>query len=99
MKIYLIAPVVIVIAIGISAWLLLLRRQARAWVPAELAGATVAFYEKSFRTTQPYCIVGKVDRVYRLDNGLHVPTDFKSHGARVYDTDVAQLALYPWILR
>lgn len=69
------------------------------WIDAELpCGSGSGSGSFGVRVTVP--VVGRPDRIYRLDSGLHVPVENKNRDIdRVFDTDIAQLSLQAWLLR
>lgn len=89
------------VAIALVAWIFLVwRGVTQDWLPPDLAAGRVVLVEKNLYTNSPYCLAGRPDQVYRLQDGSHVPVELKNHtAARVYDTDVAQLSLQAWMLR
>ena len=66
---------------GLMAWKMARRWRARAserhWLPRELQHAQLAFAEKTFRTWQPFRLIARADRGYRLNGELHL-AEFKT---------------------
>lgn len=101
------------LAVAAAVWTALVWRGfTQVWLPEELKHAKVAMVEKNLRIDAPLPVVGRSgkrlrlpvvgrpDRVYRLESGLHVPVENKNRdGHWIYDTDIAQLSLQAWLLR
>ncbi|MDR2336186.1 MAG: PD-(D/E)XK nuclease family protein [Burkholderiaceae bacterium] len=65
----------------------------RASRPRELAGAELVYMEKLFRIQEPFRLVARVDRAYRMAKGTLVLVELKTraHG-RAYPSDTIQLS-------
>lgn len=75
------------------------RDRERSWQPEELRDAKCVMIERTLYT-QNYSMVGRVDRVFQLTNGLLTPVEFKTREHfNVYAEDVAELSLQAWMLR
>ena len=75
-------------------------RDLYSWLPNELKDATLAFNEHTIYTNQPYRIVGRADRIYRLPSGGYVPLEYKTRlNNNKYPEDIAELSLQAWQLR
>jgi CRISPR/Cas system-associated exonuclease Cas4 (RecB family) len=62
--------------------------------PAALAGATLRYMEKTFRTRAPTPLVALIDRAYRDTGGELVLVELKTRWSkRAYATDVIQLSV------
>lgn len=81
-------------------WLMVRQGFTQDWLPDDLKNARVVMVEKTLYVRQPYKIVGRLDQVYKLSTGEHVPVEGKNRNdCRIYLTDVAQLSLQAWLLR
>lgn len=82
----------------LALWLvrLWIRRHAsgeRASRPRDLASAELVYMEELFRIRQPFRLIAKVDRVYRLPGGALVLVELKTRAQdSPYLTDIIQLS-------
>lgn len=74
---------------------------AEAWLPNELKTARLVGVEKDLVLDGRFKLKGRIDRLYKLEDGRHVPVERKRNrgNGRVYATDILQLSLYGYILR
>lgn len=94
-------PIVITLVITAAYWLYLnWREPSDDWRPIELKAGKVVMIEKDLRIDHPYPVIGRPDQVYRIENGLHLPVEYKNrNNYQIHDTDTAQLSLQAWLLR
>lgn len=88
------AGLVLALLLG-AVWLLRRKGSAeRRSRPPELARADLVYMEQTFRTGGPLWMVAKVDRVYRLPDGVLVLVELKTRRRdRPYLTDIIQLSV------
>ena len=68
------------------------KKQDKAWRPAALREAGLAYAEKTFRTRKPFPLVARVDRAYRRGDTLVLAELKTRRFARVYEADVFELS-------
>lgn len=71
----------------------------RAWLPRDLQDAKLAYAEQRFQGKAPVALVARVDRAYRLQNGVMTLVELKTrHANRVYLADVIELSAQRYAL-
>ncbi|ABM41796.1 conserved hypothetical protein [Acidovorax sp. JS42] len=90
--VYVLASLVLVLWLA-RRWRRRLGSGERASRPRELANAELIYMEKLFRIEEPFRLVAKVDRVYRLPGGSLVLVELKTRSSdRAYPSDIIQLS-------
>jgi len=85
----------------LTLWLFMVwRGLSQDWLPAELKAARLAQIEEDLVVDEPFPVIGRPDRVYRLADGAHVPVELKNRTRHsIYETDIAEISLRAWLLR
>jgi len=69
------------------------------WMPRDLQDAELAYAEQRFLAKAPVALVARVDRAYRLQNGVMTLVELKTrHVNRVYLDDVIELSAQRYAL-
>lgn len=73
--------------------ILAIRSMDAAWLPAELAGATLRYSERKFFTQSPFPLVARIDRGYMTSTHGIVLVDFKRRRLkRTYLSDIVEIS-------
>jgi CRISPR-associated exonuclease Cas4 len=97
----------VVLIVGAVAWLVCRARRSprprcgdRDWLPAELRDAQLVWSEKAFRSQAPVPIAVRIDRAYRLPDGVLVLIEFKRRTRRrMHLSDVVELSVQRYVLQ
>lgn len=72
----------------------------RAWLPAQLNRATLAYSEEQFFTEHPRPMVVRIDRAYRQPDGMIELVEFKGRmNPRAHLSDVVELSAQAMVMR